>query len=256
MPEGWLGSLAAAVAGGAAAWLLIEHLGRRPALVGRRLRRMTGLTDTSQGGRESAVVRGLTRIRLSLATAMPAQAADSVEAQLEQLLVTMAMSLRAGLSLSRALEVASRETARSMRLDLDGVLAEYRVGRPLEECLAAWGHRRRSRDIAFLAQALGIHRESGGDLVVMLSNLAETLRERRLLRLELAAKTSEARVTAAVLVGMVPLLAVYLAVFHPILLQPLVRYPLGRLGLAYAFLSWLLGAYLSGRLVRLPEGGS
>lgn len=255
MPEGWVVALAAAVAGAAAAWLLAEHLGRRPSLVRRRLRRMAGSADSPRGSQSEAGLLQLVRRSLILETLLPGHATGMVESHLEQLLVTMAMSLRAGLSLARALEVAGQEAARPIQADLDVVLAEYRVGRPLEECLAAWGERRRSQDITFLAQALAIHRESGGDLVVMLSNLAETLRERRMLRLELAAKTSEARVTAAVLIGMVPLLAVYLAVFHPALLLPLLQHPLGRLGLVYAALSWLLGAYLSGRLVRLPEGG-
>lgn len=253
MPEGWVAALAAAVAGAAAVWLLTEHLGRRPSLVRRRLRRMAGLTESPRDVDNGS--RGTSRPSLIIQRLIPGKSAGMVEQHLEQMLVTVAMSLRAGLPLARALEVAGQEAARPMREDLDGVLAEYRVGRPLEECLAAWGQRRRSQDLMFLAQALAIHRDSGGDLVLMLSNLAETLRERRILRLELAAKTSEARLTAAVLIGMVPLLAVYLAIFHPATLLPLLHHPLGRLGLIYAVVSWLLGAYLSGRLVRLPEGG-
>ncbi|MHB9145159.1 MAG: type II secretion system F family protein [Symbiobacteriia bacterium] len=263
MSFGWVGPAAAAVGGLVSAWLLTQHLGGSRRREWRRLQRLQfAATEAGEkrpgwaadpgrsGGRPAAplpwnVVQSLRR----------GYQARRLEEQLEQALVTMTNSLRAGLSLLQALEVAAGEAMPPLREDLTAVLDEYRVGRPLEQALADWSGRRRSEDLVFFARAIAIHRESGGDLGLVLSSLAQTVRDRRLLRLELAAKTSESRLTAAVLILMVPLLALFLGVFQRQMLAPLWERPLGRIGLAYALTSWAAGALVAGRLVRVPFAG-
>ena len=252
MPDQWVIPLLAALGGGLAVWLAGQHIRRRAALGTRRLQRLRVLGfDEPEAGSEPprrswAIGR---RLRLRF------REVALLEEQLEQALVTATYSLRAGLSLVQALEVAWEEADQPFRDDLEAVLAEYRVGRSLDQSLQEWSRRRRSEDLQFFARALAIHRDSGGDLGLVLSNLAETIRERRLLRLDLKAKTSEARLTAAVLIAMVPLLGAYLAAVHPTMLSPLWQHPLGRLGSTYAVASWLAGAALVQRLVQLPPGG-
>lgn len=258
MPGTWVGPATAAAGGLASAWLLTQHLGKIRRRGWQRLQRLQLMAGSNgQAARQYGPLqeRAHARALVMLQGLRRREQARRLDDQLEQALVTMINSLRAGLSLVQALEVAGGEAEVPLRGDLMLVLDEYRVGRPLEQCLADWSERRRSEDLAFFARAIAIHRQSGGDLGLVLSSLAQTVRARRLLRLELAAKTSESRFTAAVLIVMVPALALFLAVFQRDMLAPLWQHPLGRVGLAYGLVSWGLGALLAGRFVRVPFTG-
>lgn len=260
MPFAWLGAAAPALGAALALWFLAAQLHSRVARGTRRLQRLQAVSGSDRrshvGAREETP--GLADSFRAWLNSRGLGAPGEIlrlEEQLEQGLVTMTSALRAGLSLVQALEVAAEEAEQPLRRDLSAVLAEYRVGRPLEQCLDDWSRRRRSSDVVFLARSISVHRESGGDLGLVLSNLAGTVRDRRLLRLELQAKTSEARITAAVLVAMVPVLALYLVTFQADMLAPLVREPAGRVGLGYAIVSWATGAVALRRMVRRPLNG-
>jgi tight adherence protein B len=85
----------------------------------------------------------------------------------------------AGLSIPAALELTVREIEPPARDELQTVLHELSLGRPLEETLDRLRRRLPSREVAVLMNTLIVQQRAGGDTVSALRELAETLDSRR-----------------------------------------------------------------------------
>jgi len=125
------------------------------------------------------------------------------EAQLPDTLNLLAGSLRAGYSFLQGLEAVVQETSDPMGRELRRVLAEARLGRPLEDALGDVAVRMESRDFDWSVLAIRIQREVGGNLAELLQTVAETMVQRSRLRGEVRALTAEGRISG-VIMGLLP----------------------------------------------------
>jgi tight adherence protein B len=125
------------------------------------------------------------------------------EAQLPDTLNLLAGSLRAGYSFLQGLEAVVQETSGPMARELRRVLAEARLGRPLEDALADVAVRMESTDFDWSVMAIRIQREVGGNLAELLQTVAETMVQRSRLRGEVKALTAEGRISG-VIMGLLP----------------------------------------------------
>src|SRR5215211_3755790 len=91
-----------------------------------------------------------------------------------------------------------------MGSELQRVMAEARLGRPLDDALADMAERLESPDFQWAVMAIGIQREVGGNLAELLDTVAETMLARERLRRDVKALTAEGRMSAIVL-GVLPL---------------------------------------------------
>lgn len=207
--------------------------------------------------------RGLSRLRrMEPGNPIPARETEPppldldrslLEESLEEVVLGMASGLKAGLSLLQALAVAARDCPVPLRPLWQYVERELTVGVSTVEALARVEARVSHPDYSYLVKALEVHRLSGGDLTTVLEVAAATLRQRRLLRGELRARSAEARLTAVLLAMLPPALGFYLWWAQRELFAVLLDNPLGQAGLAYAVVSWSLGIWLKRRLVRDPS---
>ncbi len=90
-----------------------------------------------------------------------------------------------------------------MARELRRVLAEARLGRPLEDALADVAVRMESKDFDWSVMAIRIQREVGGNLAELLQTVAETMVERSRLRGEVKALTAEGRISG-IIMGLLP----------------------------------------------------
>jgi tight adherence protein B len=125
------------------------------------------------------------------------------EAQLPDTLNLLAGSLRAGYSFLQGLEAVVKETSDPMARELRRVLAEARLGRPLEDALGDVAARMESRDFDWSVLAIRIQREVGGNLAELLQTVAETMTQRSRLRGEVKALTAEGRISG-IIMGLLP----------------------------------------------------
>jgi len=130
---------------------------------------------------------------------LAAQRRRKFQTQLPDMLQLLAGSLRAGYSLMQGVEAVAQEVAEPMGGELRRVLAESRLGRPLEESLEDMADRLDSRDFSWAVMAVRIQREVGGNLAELLSTVAETMIARERLRREVRALTAEGRISAIIL---------------------------------------------------------
>jgi tight adherence protein B len=123
--------------------------------------------------------------------------------QLPDMLQLLAGSLRAGYSLLQGVDAVALEVSDPMGQELRRVLAEARLGRPLETALEDAAERMASADFSWAVMAVGIQREVGGNLAELLDTVAETMIQRERLRREVKSLTAEGRVSAIIL-GLLP----------------------------------------------------
>ena len=77
------------------------------------------------------------------------------------------------------------------RAEFQRVQFEIRIGRDPGEALSATATRMASKDFDWVVAAIQINREIGGELAVVLDNVAETIRERQKMHRQIRVLTAE-----------------------------------------------------------------
>jgi len=122
--------------------------------------------------------------------------------QLDDTLQLLAGGLRAGHSLLRAIDAVSQEAASPTAEEFARAVNETRLGRDLNDALDQTAVRMKSEDFSWVAQAIGIHREVGGDLGSVLDQVGATIRERNQIRRQVASLSAEGKMSAYVLMAL------------------------------------------------------
>jgi tight adherence protein B len=116
----------------------------------------------------------------------------------------MVRALRSGLPISEAIVGAASEIADPVGTEFGTVESGLRMGRDLDSLLWDIAKRIDSPEFRFFIIALGVQRETGGNLAETLANLSDLLRRRRMMEKKVRAMSSEARASTMIL-GSLPI---------------------------------------------------
>ena len=133
-----------------------------------------------------------------------------LQGQLPDVLMIIASSLRAGHSFMQALDMVSKEISDPAAQEFSRVVAEIRLGRPVEEAMGSMAQRIGSDDYKWAFLAVNVQREVGGNLAEVLDTVAETVRDRETVRRQIGVLSAEGRLSARVLLTMPILIALYM----------------------------------------------
>jgi tight adherence protein B len=111
----------------------------------------------------------------------------------------MARGLRAGHALPAVLEMVGEEVVEPLGSEFRNLHEEQTVGLPLREAVMNMVRRVPRDDMRFLATAILLQKETGGNLAVILDKTAVVARERERLRGQLKIYTAQGRITGWVL---------------------------------------------------------
>lgn len=161
--------------------------------------------------------------------------------QLDETLQLLAGGLRAGHSLLRAIDAVAGESEAPTSEEFSRIINETRLGRDLGEALDDAALRMRSEDFSWVAQAIAIHREVGGNLADVLDQVGHTIRERNQIRGQVRALSAEGKISALVLMVLPFALGGVLLVISPGYMDPLVENPLGLVMIAVSVVLLILG---------------
>lgn len=148
-------------------------------------------------------------------------------AQLDDSLQLLASGLRAGHSLLRAVDAVAADSPAPTSEEFTRVINETRLGRDLGESLDETARRMGSEDFEWVAQAIAIHREVGGNLAEVLDGVGHTIRERNQIRGQVKALSAEGRISALVLMVLPFGLGGFLLVASPGYMDKFTQSPLG-----------------------------
>lgn len=163
----------------------------------------------------------------------------------------MVRGLRAGLPVAESFIVVSKELPAPMG-DTFGVIAQQtQLGVPMEKALADAAKKLSLTELNFFVTTIILQRETGGNLGEILSNLADMLRQRHMMKLKIGALSSEARASAYI-VGSLPFVVfMILKLVSPDYLTPLFDDARGNKALIGAMMSMGIGAFIMKRMTQL-----
>ncbi len=124
------------------------------------------------------------------------------DAQLPDLLTTVAASLKAGHSFRQGIQAVVEENQQPASKEFQRVLTETRLGRPMDGALAEMSRRVGSKNLEFVLTAVTIQRQVGGSLAAIFDMVAETVRNRHQFARKVKGLTAMGRASAYVLIGL------------------------------------------------------
>ena len=119
--------------------------------------------------------------------------------QLEDALLSMSSSLKAGFSINQALEVIAQENRRPISYEFNLLIQELRLGVTLEKGLDNMSRRLDCPDFELVAVSILTARQTGGELTSTLERLAGMIRERVRIAARIRALTAQGRMQAAII---------------------------------------------------------
>jgi tight adherence protein B len=174
-----------------------------------------------------------------------------LEGQADALVLGLANALKTVPSPSAAMASLAPVLPIPMRLEIDRLLKEMRVGSTLEQALLNLSARVKSPDLDTALSSLLIGLQVGGNLPVVLENTAATIREMARLQGVVRTKTSEARAQLWVL-ALFPFLICYaFAQLDPDYFTPLQRTFIGTLITAVSVILWMASLMAARRILKV-----
>ncbi|MDE3079968.1 MAG: type II secretion system F family protein [Paracoccaceae bacterium] len=147
----------------------------------------------------SAAIRGVTAVAMGFGGVFfwvsnkAKKRMTAVEEQLPEAVELMVRSLRVGHPLSSAIAIVSKEVPDPLGTEFGIIADEAAYGRDVSESLRGLAERMDMQDLRFLAVAVSIQSQSGGNLAEILEGLAKVIRARFKLFRRVKAITSEAK---------------------------------------------------------------
>ena len=161
----------------------------------------------------------------------------------------MARALRAGHSLSSAIEVLAEQAGEAVAVEFAAVFRQQNFGLPLRDALLQMAERIPSKDLRFLVTAMLVQKETGGNLTEILDRTTHVIRERLRIEGDIRVHTAQGRLTGWILTLLPVVMLFLLNLINPGYSHVLLHDPVGH-KLLYASAGLLLmGSFVISRIV-------
>ncbi|MDG1286368.1 MAG: type II secretion system F family protein [Rickettsiales bacterium] len=158
--------------------------------------------------------------------------------------------LRAGLPVTESMLAVAEEVAEPVSTVYREIGDQVKLGVPIEKAMSDMANNLKMTEFDFFVISVTLQRETGGNLGEILSNLADVLRQRHMLKLKIRAMSSEAR-ASAMIVGALPFLVLTALMFvSPEYLTPLVDDYRGNMASIGALCSMGTGIFIMSRMAQ------
>ncbi len=169
--------------------------------------------------------------------------------QLADILQGCASGIRAGHGLTASLTMVVEEADEPSRSEFGRVVADERLGVPLDDALRVVQRRMDSRDVQQIALVSQLQRDTGGNMAEVLDRVTESLRRRDELRRMVLGLTAQGRLSRWVVTALPIFLLLVITVVNPTYVDPLYNTPLGRLMLGVGAVLMIVGSLVIKKIV-------
>ena len=175
--------------------------------------------------------------------------AKKLEDQLPEALTMISNSLKAGFGLLQSLDLAVEQLAHPVATELAQTVHETNIGSSIDKAFIDLSERCDSYDLDLVVTAVLVQRASGGNLAEILSNVAETMRERVRIRNEIVTLTAQQKLTGIV-IGLMPVgVGLLFLVVSPEYITPLFTETIGKVMLGAAIVLESVGIMIIQRIL-------
>jgi tight adherence protein B len=171
------------------------------------------------------------------------------EEQFPEAIDLIARALRAGHGFTSGLALVAEEAPQPVAGEFRLLYDQQNFGMPIGDAMKAFASRIPLLDARFFVTAVLTQRESGGNLAEILSNLATVIRERFKVKRQVRVISAHGRITAWILCGLPPSLAVAMFIATPSHMMLLVTDPMGNYMVFAAIFMQIAGTLIIRKLV-------
>jgi tight adherence protein B len=129
--------------------------------------------------------------------------------------------LRAGLPVTESMQNVAREVPAPVSPIFEDITEQIALGVPFDQAMERTAQQLDMTEFNFFVISVILQRETGGNLGEILSNLAEVLRQRHVMKLKVKAMSSEARASATIVGALPVLVLIILTITSPDYLRPM-----------------------------------
>lgn len=216
-------------------WWVDERRARRGA------REQVGLAEQPNKPAVRTIPRPVALVSAPLEKRRERRRSEQISLQLAPALQLIVGHLRIGRNVVSAITEVGESSPEPLRSVLMEVIAEARLGTPIDEALQSAADREGGRHLSIVASAVGLQSRLGGSLVEILDTVIDTIEEEDRLRRDIKSLTADGRLSAQILLAMPPVMFVVVSILSPGYAEPLLTDPLGRFMLGTAVLLALVG---------------
>lgn len=160
-------------------------------------------------------------------------------------------ALKAGLSFSAAMQIASEESPDPVRGEFAVTVEEQALGIDFREAMINLTRRVDSLDLRFFVTAVLLQRDTGGNLAEILHNTSLLLRDRFRVLGDIQTFTSQGRLTGAILSLLPLVMALFMLSTAPDYFRPMIETHSGRVALVVAGAMQVLGMLVIRQIVKI-----
>jgi tight adherence protein B len=160
-------------------------------------------------------------------------------------------AIRAGHAFTTGLGMIATEAPEPIAGEFRTTFEEQNFGLPLRDVLQNLCERVPLIDVRFFVTALLIQKETGGNLSEILDNLSHVIRDRFRIYREVRVKSAHARLTAAILIALPPIMVFSLRLINPHYMSVLFHDPIGPVILWGAAILQIVGSALLWKIVHI-----
>ncbi len=171
--------------------------------------------------------------------------------QLEEALMSMSNSLKAGFSITQAIELVIRQKRYPISIEFRLMVQQTQLGMSFDNALNVMALRVGSEDFRLVASAISTARVTGGDLTGVFDRLAHLIRERLRIQRRVHSLSAQGRLQGMVL-GALPLLLLgIMLVLDPPLIIGFFTQPIGIVMFVLVLLLEVGGFYTIRKIVNI-----
>lgn len=171
--------------------------------------------------------------------------------QLEESLMGMSNSLKAGFSIIQAIEMVIRQNRQPISIEFNLMLQQTKLGMSFDDALKNMAARVHSEDFDLVGNAIRTARVTGGDLTGIFDRLAAMIRERRRIQRRVMTLTAQGRLQGRILGALPMLLMLVLFFMDPSLIKSFLSQPLGIVLLLFVIVLETCGFLVIRRIVNI-----
>lgn len=171
--------------------------------------------------------------------------------QLPEALNIISNGLRAGLSFTQSIAVASKDLQAPIAEEFKKVVRDNALGKTMEDALLNLSQRTDDEDLDMFITALLVQRQVGGNLSEVLDTISNTIRERVRIKGEIRALTAQSRLSAMIISFLPVGIALVLFVLNPEYIMLLFTTTIGLVMIAIAFVMQGIGIFALSKLIKI-----
>jgi len=163
----------------------------------------------------------------------------------------IAQSLQAGLGLTQSLVFVGKEMPDPLGTEFSVFIEEVNLGLPLNDAMRNFQERMNLPEVRLFSTALLVQREVGGSLAELLNKLSDIIRDRFRIERLIKSLTAQNRMTAWTVCSIPPILALFMFIKEPEVMNTMMNDPVGRGMLAVGLVLEILGILTFRKLIKV-----